>query len=841
MTVQSQLLETVLGERYKIDRELGRGGMAVVYLARDLRQDREVAVKVLHPDLSMALGPERFRREIQVSTALSHPHILPVYDSGEVGGSLYYVMPYVAGESLAAKLHREKQLSIEDAVRITAEVAYALDYAHKRGFVHRDIKPENILLGTDGQAIVADFGIARAISATGDEKLTQTGVTLGTPAYMSPEQAMAEREIDGRSDLYSLGCVLYELLAGQTPFFGPTAQAIIARQMVGAVPSLTVVRGTIPEALEEVVLAALSKVPADRFKTAGEFGDALKEAMGALPTTRRATISRRVARSGKKRRFPVWAIALTVFLIAAGAAAVFAYREQHPAVARGGANSDMPPQRIAVLYFDDLSNDHSLAPLATGLTEDVIGALSSVQTLDVISKNGVAQFRDAQLTSDSIAHTLHAGTLVKGSVEQAGNRVHVSVRLIDGVSGADYKRASFDAPAKNPLATRDTLVRQVAALIRARLGDEVRLREQRQGTTNPDAWALVQRAEQRRREGEKRFDAADTAGLLREFGAADSLLAAAGALDANYIAVPITRGAMDYRASRFFGNDPTRASSWIDKGLVHARAALAIDPQSPDALELLGTIRYWRWLLALEPEAGAAKRLLDSARANLEGATKINPSQAGAWAVLSHLYYQVNDVVEAKLAARRAYETDAYLSNADVILWRLFTSSYDLEQFPEAAHWCQQGVQRFATEARFTECRLHLMGVPGVTPDVSQAWLLADSLVALTPEPQRPYTKLDAEIMVAGAIGRAGMLDSARHVLERGADPPDLDPTKDLTLARGAVWNALNDKDHAIKALQTYIAANPARAADLGSDNNWMWRSLKEDPRFQALIQKSRK
>src|SRR5690348_12955470 len=249
---------TLLGERYRLEREIGRGGMAIVWLAQDLKLNRDVAVKVLLGELAFAMGPERFRREIDVVSRLSHPHILPIDDSGEIEGQLFYVMPFIAGETLHRKLERERQLNVTEAVRIAAEVASALDYAHRSGVVHRDIKPENILL-QNGEALVADFGIARAITEGGGEKLTRTGVTLGTPTYMSPEQAMADPGIDGRSDIYSLGCVLYEMLAGTPPFSGPTAQSIIARHALDEVPSLTIVRGTVPEEVEDVVLQALAK------------------------------------------------------------------------------------------------------------------------------------------------------------------------------------------------------------------------------------------------------------------------------------------------------------------------------------------------------------------------------------------------------------------------------------------------------------------------------------------------------------------------------------------------------------------------------------------------------
>jgi eukaryotic-like serine/threonine-protein kinase len=267
-------LKSAIADHYQIERELGHGAMATVYLAHDIQLNRDVAIKVLLPELGFVLGPERFRREIEVVTEMSHPHILPIYDSGEAGGELYYVMPYVAGESLRARLFRERQIPLDDALRIAAEVASALDHSHRHGVIHRDIKPENILL-EEGRALVADFGIARAVNAVGKGKLTSTGVSIGTPTYMSPEQGMADPKLDSRTDIYSLGCVLYEMLAGSPPFTGRTTQALIARHSLDAVPSLSVVRATIPEEVEEVVTRALAKVPADRFSTAGEFAHAL--------------------------------------------------------------------------------------------------------------------------------------------------------------------------------------------------------------------------------------------------------------------------------------------------------------------------------------------------------------------------------------------------------------------------------------------------------------------------------------------------------------------------------------------------------------------------------------
>ena len=237
-------LRAALADRYTIERELGRGGMATVYRAGDVKHHRTVAIKVLRPELAAQLGPDRFLREVTIAASLNHPHILALYDSGDAGGFLFYVMPYVEGETLRARLDREKQLPVEDALGLTRQVASALSYAHARNVVHRDIKPENILLH-EGEAMVADFGIALAVSAAADERLTQTGIAVGTPAYMSPEQAASERAVDARSDVYSLGCVLYEMLAGEPPYTGPTVQALIAKRLVDPVPAVRRLRAAV--------------------------------------------------------------------------------------------------------------------------------------------------------------------------------------------------------------------------------------------------------------------------------------------------------------------------------------------------------------------------------------------------------------------------------------------------------------------------------------------------------------------------------------------------------------------------------------------------------------------
>src|SRR3989475_2189675 len=267
-------LAAALGDRYRLERELGQGGMAVVFLAEDLKHRRRVAIKLLKPELSAVLGSERFVREIAIAATLQHPHILPLYDSGQAGGLFYYVMPFVEGESLRQRLAREQQLPLDAALQITREVGSALQHAHEHGVIHRDIKPENIML-SGGHAVVADFGIARALDAASAEQLTRSGMVVGTPQYMSPEQA-AGAVVDGRSDQYSLACTLYEMLIGQPPFTGPSPHAVMARHSLEPVPSLRVVRQTVPQAVEGAIMQALAKLPVDRFASMQQFLDALE-------------------------------------------------------------------------------------------------------------------------------------------------------------------------------------------------------------------------------------------------------------------------------------------------------------------------------------------------------------------------------------------------------------------------------------------------------------------------------------------------------------------------------------------------------------------------------------
>jgi serine/threonine-protein kinase len=398
-------LKSALADRYAVESEIGRGGMAVVYLAEDLKHHRQVAIKVLHPELSASLGAERFLREIEIATKLVHPRILPIFDSGEADGFLFYVMPYIDGESLRDRLDREKQLPLEDALQIAQQVADVLSYAHDQGIVHRDIKPENILFEA-GHAIVADFGIAKAIATAGGEKLTQTGLAVGTPAYMSPEQAGGEAYTDGRADLYALGCVLYEMLAGDPPFTGATSQVILARKSTESVPSLRTARETVPEGVEAVIARSLAKAPADRYPTAEAFGEALRDP--PQPEVSRA----------RRRRALILAVSAVV--VGTGWVVLSTLRS---------ASAEAFPV-VAVLPCDNRSRDAEQDQVADDWSEDLIRNLLKTAQLRPRSWSTMRKYRGSERSPSEIAAEEQAGYFLNCGVDETGSEVRFVADLV---------------------------------------------------------------------------------------------------------------------------------------------------------------------------------------------------------------------------------------------------------------------------------------------------------------------------------------------------------------------------------------------------------------------------
>ncbi len=485
MTDLQEQLQASLRGSYTLGRELGRGGMATVYLATDEKHHRPVAFKVLHSDRAVALGPERFRREIAMAARLQHPHILSVFDSGQTkSGHLWFTMPYVDGETLRDRLRREGQLPIPDAIRIAREAAQALHYAHSQGVIHRDIKPENLLLTADGSTLVADFGVARALESGGAETgpaLTGAGVAVGTPAYMSPEQASGEREVDARTDVYALGSVLYEMLAGEPPFTGSSAQAVIAKRFATGAPPVSVLRDGVPPALAKAVATALARSPADRYATAAAFASALE-------------LAERPQGPGFTRRLAVVAAVLIVIGVAT-AGGILAWRHYQ---GRGPAAGTV---EVAVLPFE-VVGDTANAYFASGITDEIRSKLSQLPSLRLIASASSNQYLHTAKPQEQIGRELGVHYLLTGRVkwEQSANgvkRVRVSPELVEvgqGTAPETRWQQSYDTTLANVFEVQSAVATRVADKLGVVLSPPARVKLEARPTQNLAAYDLYLRS-----------------------------------------------------------------------------------------------------------------------------------------------------------------------------------------------------------------------------------------------------------------------------------------------------------------------------------------------------------
>ncbi len=644
-----------LPDHLVVERLLGRGGMATVFLARDTRQGRSVAVKVLRPELATSLGAERFLREIQLAAGWHHPNILPVFDSGSAdipgrpGPNLWYTMPYVEGESLRARLERERQLPLADALAITREVADALAFAHARGVVHRDIKPENILLAA-GHALVADFGIAMVVEE-GGSRLTETGFTLGTAAYMSPEQAAADRHVDGRTDQFAVACVLYEMLAGEPPHAGPNPQAILARRLTEPPRSLRVVRESVPAAVEDTILRALSLAPADRFPTMEAFGAALGAAesgprVAAVPPPRRAP------RTARWR--PV-----ALLVLAAGLAALGWWG----ATRRAEGHERAPAPRIAVLPLDNISADPSDAYLAEGLTAELVSTLSRVEGLRVVPRGTVEAFAHRGLGVAALGRELEAGVVLDGAVQKTGERLRVSLQLVDARTEATIWAREFDGAAAEAFDLQRSISRAVTGALEVPLAPPGRAGEDPARGVDPAAYDLLLRAEYWTA---KRVS-------LENFDSARALLREAVRLDPGFAAAHATLARNESNRIFYFGPDPAaeqEAYVAIRKAIERdstnekaylARASLAYAREGgwrhEDALrDLLRAVRHHPGSVDARNQLGSLALhigLLDTALAHLRAAVALDPRNGFAPMRIVRTLWYLGRYVESAEEARR--------------------------------------------------------------------------------------------------------------------------------------------------------------------------------------------
>jgi len=534
----------------------------------------------------------------------------------------------------------------------------------------------------------------------------------------------------------------------------------------------------------------------------------------------------------------IWVLALIV--LATGWFGVRTWRTTQAAVraqatlAQGGLNL----RRVAVLYFRDLSRAGDLGYLADGLTEALIDRVGEVGGLTVISRDGAAQVRDAEIPLDSIGTLLSAGILIDGSVERRGEIVRVGISLVDGDSGAELQRASVERPADDLLGLQDQLTDEVVDFLRGALGEEISVREARLGTTDVQAWTAFLRAQRARRDAEAILREGDAQGFMRETGLADSLFAAAGALDPAWPAPSAYRAMVSSRWGELSAREsPVEGREHLERALELADASIALDARYAVAHQVRGTVQYLRWALGLAADPTEADAIFQDAKEELEKATELDPKLAAAWNILSVLYSQIPDQVGANLAARRALEADEFLRSAESVLTRLYATSYDLEQFREAINFCDQGHRRFPANPTFTECRLWLMAAPrALDPDPDEAWRLLDEHLALLPEAARERARIQDQLLVAGVLAGAQMPDSARAVIARSQASPAIDPERELLGIEALDHLALGDKAAAIDRLRIYLTASPEHRAGWRWTSHWWWRDLQGDPEFRRLI-----
>jgi serine/threonine-protein kinase len=607
-------LERAIGAEYELGRELGRGGMATVYLAHDRKHDRSVALKVLHPDLGAALGPERFEREIRLAARLQHPHILPVFDSGDAGGRLWYTMPYVEGESLRDRVVREIQLPVEEAVRVVREAAQGLHYAHQRGVVHRDVKPENILLTQDGTTLVADFGIARVAPAhappgQGNTRLTGTGLAVGTPAYMSPEQAAGEGDVDARTDVYALGAVLYELLAGEPPFTGPTPQAVLAKRFATPAPSIRVVRPGVPDAIATVLARALATVPADRYATAGDFAAALGEALRA-PSPVQTRGER--GRTSPQRRHVLVALGVAGFA-ALGTGAWWLQRRTtdgapvvETSVASRSGNVGASQQSLAVLPLVNVGGDTATEYFADGMTDELTGALARVPGLKVVSRTSAFAFKGKRdVDVREVARRLGVRAVLEGTVRKAQNQVRVAVQLTNATDGYTLWSEAYDRPLADVFAVQNDVSHAVVTALQGRLSAGQHAGSPSRTPRDPEAYLLYLKALHVPYTPKGQTEAV---ALLQQSIARDSTFADAYAFLSSR-----------YSVLAGFGTLPDSVAD--ARAMAAAKRALGLDPNLPEAHFALAFVLGMR--LDLKGGEASLRRGLELKPSDPDGHSKL--------------------------------------------------------------------------------------------------------------------------------------------------------------------------------------------------------------------------
>ncbi|MEO5799556.1 MAG: protein kinase [Gemmatimonadales bacterium] len=776
-------LTAALADRYRIERELGAGGMATVYLAHDIKHERQVAIKVLRPDLAAALGADRFLAEVKITARLDHPHILTLIDSGEVAGTLFYVMPYVRGESLRAKLDREHQLGLDDALGIARQVASALDYSHRQGVVHRDIKPENILL-QEGNAILTDFGIALAVSEAGGERLTGTGLSLGTPSYMSPEQAAGDRHVDARSDIYALGAVTYEMLAGEPPVTGATVQAMIAKLMTERPTSLRVLRDSVSPSVDAAVMRALAKAPIDRFATAREFSEAL------------LVMTRAVESSGpsvaKSESWKWIGIAAGVILLSAWAAWLFTHRSSSAAGAPGTTI-----RSIAVMPLDNYSADSSQDYFAEGMTDELTTDLATISALRVTSRGSTMQYAGRNRpASPEIAKALNVDAIVEGSVTRSGDKVRITAQLIDARADKHLWAQSFERQSSDVLALQAELASAIAEAINAQLTPGEKARLAAAPSVIPEAYDAYLR-------GRYFFNRPSDVNLQRAIAKFDESVR----LSPTY--APAYAGLSDAYLWAGYNEGFITADEAKPRSRAAAERAVQLDSNSSEAHTSLGVYKAW-----FEHDWEGSER-------ELRRAVSLNPSYAFAHDQLGQTLALVGHLDEAIAEGKRAIALDPL--SPSILVDQVF------------GYMFRQDVAKVRElTKRAGELDPTFYSVP-----MMEGWadLSAGKAHEAIPKLERA-TRLDAPPFVTAYLGYAyaasgdrvralGTLDELKKHSRNGQVAP---------FNMALVYLGLGDRQQALDNLERAFATDSEFMVWIGQDH--LFDAVRSEPRFIELMKR---
>ncbi len=776
-------LAGALADRYRIERELGQGGMATVYLAEDLKHERKVAVKVLKPELAAVLGAERFINEIRTTANLQHPNLLPLFDSGEADGQLFYVMPYVEGETLRARLEGERQLPVDETVRLISLLAGALDFAHARGVVHRDLKPENILLQA-GQPIIADFGIALAVAQAGGQRVTETGLSLGTPHYMSPEQAAGTQTIDGRSDQYALGAIAYEMLTGEPPHTGPTPSALIARLMTEKPRDIRSTRPAVPAGVDAAIQRALEKSPADRFPNCVALADAL--VAGASPAASLVP----AAGSGRRMRMVGGLVALAAVVIVG---AVLALRA--PAGDAESGSADASARSLAVLPFTSVGGDTSNSYFAAGIADELTSALMQIPGLRLAGRASAARVKEQGGGASEIGEALNVSAVLDGSVRRSGDRIRVSAELTSAGDERVLWSQTYERALADVFAVQDEITREIVSALRVQLtaASGARGMSARGGTKNLEAYDLYLRA--------LPLYKARGRGLLQ----GEQYLMEAIERDPDYARAHAML-ASTLLAQPYFA--PVSARNIAERARAAAMRAIALDDSLADGHQALG-------------HSHAEANEWSAARREYERALALDPRNVEANYRLGEMLYRMGLVREALGHYEAANRLDPLYSQNN----SYFSLSLAmLGRIDEAIAVGERALALDPENINLNQWYAHVLEFAGRREETKAQ---ARRLIAL---PNVPLARIGS---AAGLLGRAGARDEARALLRRIEATPVGTHERDVAILFSRL--GLGDREASLSALETAARSDTHRLAAYGLVGLG-YDPLRSDPRFAAVV-----